>query len=101
MNELNIIVGTIAAVCGILVGAYGVKRNYTNDIKKEIQPAAELRVQLSYILKGIEDIKTDIKLQANKTNSIEIRLAHVEERAKSNTHRINKLEGKEGEDKND
>jgi hypothetical protein len=86
-------VGIISAVTGIIIGFLGYKRTATKDIKEESNAQTKLEMQLSYISRGVDDIKLDMKMQDTKINGVIERVAKVEESAKSAHKRLDDLEG--------
>lgn len=89
---------TISIICalgGFIVGVLGYKRNTTKDIKEEGNTQTELKMQLNYISRGVDDIKLDMKMQDKKINDVIERVAKVEESTKSAHHRLDNFE-KEG-----
>lgn len=88
-------IGIICTVLGVVIGGLGYKRTATKDIKEESNSQTKLEMQLSYISRGIDDIKIDLKMQDKKINDLVERVAKVEESAKSAHKRLDDLE-KEG-----
>lgn len=96
MNEASI--NLLVAVVGAIIGILGYIRVTKNDVKDDTEESTsisvELKAQLNYISKGVDDIRLDIKAQANKIEDMGERLTRVEESTKSAHHRLNDIEEK-------
>lgn len=88
----NVTIGVICSVLGVIVSAFTITRLYKQDTKKDAEVSTELKAQLNYISKGVDDIRLDIRAQANKIDAIVERVTRVEESTKSAHHRIDNLE---------
>lgn len=95
MNEVSLIIGVASATISIIGGAIVIKRTLKNDIKSESNTQTELKMQLNYISRGVDDIKLDMKAQDRRINEVIERVAKLEESTKSAHHRIDTFE-KEG-----
>jgi ABC-type anion transport system duplicated permease subunit len=100
MNATNIgiictILGVACTIISIVIIILGYKRTATKDIREESNSQTKLEMQLSYISRGVDDIKLDMKLQDKKINDVIERVAKVEESTKSAHHRLDNYE-KEG-----
>lgn len=103
--ELSIIFGAI----GTLVGVFGAIAAFKKSNKEEGMQDAETKTQLSYISKGVDDIKLDMKdirldMKANEqkvqSQFLEMtkELTEVKASAKQAHKRLDKIEKLEGED---
>lgn len=91
MNE------TIAVICtivGAVIGIVGVVNIYKKDVKSDTTCNTKMETQLTYIQQGVDDIRLDIKAQANKISDMDTRLARVEESTKSAHIRLNEFQEK-------
>lgn len=78
----------VAIVCSVAALA----RNRKKDHGEEAEKAARMDVILSSIQSGVEEIRLDQKAMRDSFNSLSERVFKVEERCKSNGHRITKIE---------
>ena len=103
--ELSIIFGAI----GTLVGVFGVIAGFKKSNKEEGMQDAETKTQLSYISKGVDDIKLDMKdirldMKANEQKvqnqflEMTREIIEVKASAKRAHKRLDKIEKLEGED---
>ncbi len=111
MNAANLVIGMVSAIFGMVLGYLSyklvIKSNEKNE-KKEIKQEAKeesttqtkFEMQLSYISRGIDDIKLDMKSQDRKINDINDRLIRTEESSKSAHKRIDELEFYKNEKEN-
>ena len=88
---------TITIICtllGAILGIVGAINYYKSKVQQDTTCNTQMKSQLDYISKGVDDIRLDIKAQANKINDIDIRLARVEESTKSAHNRLDDLQEK-------
>lgn len=86
-------VTTIGIVCTILGCVVGIQ-GYSRLKNKDAEADGFTKAKLESIANGVDSIRVDIKTQGEKINSINERLIRVEERSKSNQHRLDKIDGK-------
>lgn len=91
----NVTIGVLCSLLGAVVGVFTIMRLYKQDTKDEAASSTRLADRLDYISNGVDDIRIDIKTQAQKIDNIVERLARVEESTKSAHHRIDGLEREE------
>ena len=89
--------GTWIAFAALLISLGGLILNSKKETKTEAATLAEIKTQLNTLNNGVDDIRVDFKAMQNLINSHTERLAKVEARAESNTHRLDTLEGKKKE----
>ncbi|MBV4420325.1 hypothetical protein KM800_13520 [Clostridium tyrobutyricum] len=103
MNDINIAaittaVGLLCTMVGTFVGYKSFKndteRNSKQEVREDAKGDTQLKMQLDYISRGVDDIKLDIKDQNRKISSLIERVARIEESVKSAHHRIDDLEDK-------
>lgn len=97
LGMLLTILSAAIAVLGFLLNKKNQQLSQHREIKKDATIEAEMRVTLSHISKGVEDIKVDIRSTKDQVNTFGRDLVRVEELAKSAHKRIDKLEGKQNE----
>ena len=88
---------TITIICSLLGTAIGVVEAinyYKNKVQQDTTCNTQMKSQLDYISKGVDDIRLDIKAQANKISDMDTRLARVEESTKSAHIRLNEFQEK-------
>lgn len=103
MNDISVAViattvGLICSIVGTFVGYKSFKndteRNSKQEVREDAKGDTQLKMQLDYISRGVDDIKLDIKDQNRKISSLIERVARIEESVKSAHHRIDDLEDK-------
>lgn len=92
MNEISIAI--LCSLAGTLLGILGFTRLTKKDSEESGSSQGEIKAQLNYISKGVDDIRLDVKDQGRKIDGINERLVRVEESTKSAHHRIDGLEEK-------
>lgn len=95
---MSIEIGTLIAFAGALLGIVFSYLNWKRDNYKDVQTdalgAGELRSDISYIKRGIEDIKVDLKVQEKQLREHSERITRLEESSKQAHKRIDKIEGR-------
>lgn len=101
---MEIDVGVLVGIAGVLFAAFGYVLNRDRDKKTNATAEAETKVQLQHISQGITDIKVDSRSQQEQIRSILSDVAVVKsdvavvKNATSSAHkRIDKLEEKTNE----
>ena len=90
----NTTITIISTILGAILGIIGAINYYKSKVQQDTTCNTQMKSQLDYISKGVDDIRLDIKAQANKINDIDIRLARVEESTKSAHNRLDELQEK-------
>lgn len=104
MNTANIIIGMLSTIFGMILGYLCYKQTIKSnersekfkikeEAKEESTTQTRFEMQLSYISRGIDDIKLDFKAQEGKVSGMNDRLIRVEESTKSAHKRIDEIEG--------
>jgi septal ring factor EnvC (AmiA/AmiB activator) len=86
------VLGAVGTLFGIFMGYQNSRKSDTKDIKTNATEDAELRADIKYIARGVEDIRIDLKAQEKRHGELSERVARVEESTKSAHHRIDKIE---------
>ena len=94
---MSIDVGVLVGVTGVLIAIFGYVLNRDRDKKNNATSEAEMKVTLSHISRGVDDIKLDVKTNKEQMNAFSRDLVRVDESVKSAHHRLNKLEEKPNE----
>ena len=85
--------GVVISLGSLLVAALALLFNGRKGTRDEAANQAILSTKLDNINNGITDIRVEMRSMRNDIGSLETRMVRVEERSKSNSHRIDKLEG--------
>lgn len=93
---MTIEVGILISALGLIIAFLGYQLNKTKEIKSDGRESAELKAELGYIRRGVDDIKIDIRANEKQMVAFGERLTRVEESSKQAHKRIDKLE--KGED---
>ena len=83
--ELTALIGVCAALCGIIFGYMGFRRNSNKDIIEEAKAQGVLLTDIGYIKSGVDDIK-------RKQEETFERLAKAEALAVQANTRLDRLE---------
>ena len=92
---ITAVISTAAAISGIVLGWLGRSRTMRQDTAKEAANDAELRANVNYIARGVDDLRYEIRAQGKRFDELTERVTRVEESAKSAHRRIDRLEGRE------
>jgi len=90
--ELNVMVGIVGVVVGMVISYVTFLRNRTKDDTEEGARNGVMMAEIGYIKAGIDDIKAEQREQRKAIDSLSSRMARVEESAKSAHKRIDNLE---------
>lgn len=83
--------GSVIAVAGLLISFLAYQLNKTKEVKSDSQESAELKAELSYIRKGVDDIRLDLKSNEKQMNAQGERITRLEESAKQAHKRIDEV----------
>ncbi|QQE75735.1 hypothetical protein KDJ56_07290 [Brevibacillus composti] len=89
------IISVVAALSGIALGWLGRSRMIRQDIAQQASADTNLRVDVEYIKRGVDDIRLEQKAQGKRIDDLAERVTRVEESAKQAHKRLNRLEGGE------
>lgn len=92
--ELGAMVGLAAAATGMLFGYLNYRRFCKRDVKDEGVSDGELKADINYIRRGVEDIRIDMKAQEMRFGELTERVTRNEEGIKSAHKRLDGMEGK-------
>lgn len=90
---MQIEITLLIAILGGFVGLAGWLSGRDKKISRDSEWRGEVNAKLDVIL----GIKEDVKELCGKVDNHEHRLTEVEQRSKSNTHRLNRIDGKKDE----
>ena len=88
---------TIIALGALLVSLVGLFFNGRKDTRQDAAANAIIQTKLDSLITGVDDIRVEMRTMRDTIGDHGERLARVEARAQSNTHRLDALEGKKGE----
>lgn len=71
--------------------------NSRKDTRSDAARNAITQTKLDNLITGVTDLRVEIRSMRDSINDHSERLARVEARAESNTHRLETLEGQKGE----
>ena len=86
--------GTIVSIAAVVISLLALWLNSRKETKSDAAALARIDTSLTSLNTGVQDIRVDLRTMQNDISSHSERLAKVEARAESNTHRLDKIEGK-------
>lgn len=87
--------GTIIAFGALLVSLVGLFLSTRKETRTDAASNAIIQTKLDSVISGVDDIRVEMRTMRESINDHGERLARVEARAQSNTHRLDNLEGKQ------
>jgi peptidoglycan hydrolase CwlO-like protein len=91
-SSMTVEIGIVIAILGLVVSYQAYQLNKTKDVKTDTQESAELKAELGYIRKGVDDIRIDLKANEKQMVALGERITRVEESSKQAHKRIDNLE---------
>ena len=88
---------TLIALGALLISFIGLILNSRKDTRSEAATNAITQTKLDNLIAGVTDIRVEVRSMRDSINDHSERLAKVEARAESNTHRLDTIEGKKGD----
>ncbi|HIE8455440.1 TPA: hypothetical protein ACXPT9_004440 [Bacillus cereus] len=89
---MTIEIGLLIAALSLAVSYLGYSLNKTKAVKSDGQENAEMKAELGYIRKGVDDIRIDQKASEKQMILFGERITRVEESSKQAHKRIDTLE---------
>ncbi|MED0702811.1 hypothetical protein [Aeribacillus composti] len=89
---MTVEIGIVVAVLGLVITYQAYQLNKTKEVKTDTQESAELKAELGYIRKGVDDIRIDLKANEKQMIALGERITRVEESSKQAHKRIDNLE---------
>lgn len=86
--------GTIVSIAAVVISLLALFLNSKKETKADAAALARIDASLISLNSGVQDIRVDLRTMQNTIGEHSERLAKVEARAESNTHRLDTLEGK-------
>ncbi|MFA5559947.1 MAG: hypothetical protein WDA59_10945 [Methanofastidiosum sp.] len=90
--ELTVLIGLGGTIFGIVITYLTFRRNANADIKAEATNDAEIKSDLNYIKKILQDIQVDLRLQDKRVGELSERVIKIDESSKSAHRRIDDLQ---------
>ena len=85
--------GTLVSIAAVVISLLALFLNSKKETKSDAAALARIDASLTSLNSGVQDIRVDLRTMQNDISSHTERLARVEARAESNTHRLDALEG--------
>ena len=89
---MTIEVRVLIAVGGLLLTYLGYQLNRTKEVKTDSQQDAQIKAQLDYIGKGVDDIRIDLRANEKERIALGERVTRVEESTKQAHKRLDTME---------
>lgn len=89
---MTIELGALVAVLALAVSYLAYQLNKSKEIKNDSQQSAEVKAELGYIRKGVDDIRIDLKANERQMIQLGERITRVEESSKQAHKRIDNIE---------
>jgi chromosome segregation ATPase len=96
---MTIELGVLISVLGLFIAFLGYQLNkqkhltdQRKDTRQDAESSAEIRAQLGYISKGVDDIRLDIRDNERQIASLGERVTRVEESSKQAHKRLDMLD---------
>lgn len=86
--------GTVISMAAALIALIALILNSRKETRSDAAALARIDTGLSTLNNGVTEIRVDLRSMQGSLNDHSERLARVEARAESNTHRLDALEGK-------
>lgn len=86
--------GTIISIAAVVISFAALVLNGRKESRSDAAAMARIETSLGTLNSGVNDIRVDLRSMRDSLADHSERLARVEARAESNTHRLDTLEGK-------
>ena len=86
--------GTVISILAVVISFAALMLNSKKETKSDAAALARIDSSLTSVNNGITEIRVDLRTMQTSITDHSERLARVESRAESNTHRLDALEGK-------
>ncbi|WP_066317011.1 hypothetical protein [Bacillus sp. FJAT-29814] len=93
---MTVEVGVLISITSVIIAILAYSLNKSKVIKSDGRESAELKAELGYIRRGVDDIKIDLKASEKQMQHLGERVTRVEESNKSLHKRVDKIEEKVG-----
>ena len=92
---MTVEIGVLIAVGGFILSIMGYQLNKQKELKTDTRQDAQIKAQLDYIGKGVDDIRIDLKANEKQIGALSERVTRVEESSKQAHKRLDTIEMKE------
>lgn len=89
---MSVELGVLIAVGGFLISYLTYQLNKQKEVKTDTAQDAQIKAQLDYIGKGVDDIRIDLKANERQMAQLGERVTRVEESAKQAHKRLDNFE---------
>lgn len=96
--ELGVLIGFVCTILGATIAYLNYRRVNNLDIRKDALNDGELRSDIGYIKRAVDDIRLDQRAQEKRINEINERVIRIEESTKQAHKRIDQLQRIKGGD---
>lgn len=86
--------GTVISIAAALIALVSLLLNSRKETRSDAAALARIDTSLNTLNSGVTDIRVDLRSMRESITDHSERLARVEARAESNTHRLDTIEGK-------
>ena len=86
--------GTVISIAAVVISFCALMLNSRKETKSDAAALARIDTALTALNNGVTEIRVDLRTMQTSITDHSERLARVEARAESNTHRLDTLEGK-------
>ena len=86
--------GTVISIAAALIALVSLLLNSRKETRSDAAALARIDTSLNTLNSGVTDIRVDLRSMRESITDHSERLARVEARAESNTHRLDAIEGK-------
>lgn len=87
----EVLAGIVVSVFSLIIAYQTYQLNKTKVVKSDTHESAELKAELGYIRKGVDDIRIDLKANEKQMIALGERVTRVEESSKQAHRRIDNL----------
>ena len=87
-------IGVYLSIGALIVAFLGLVLNSRKETRTDAATTAQIQTKLDNLVTGVNEIRVDVRSMRESINDHSERLAKVESRVESNTHRLDALEGK-------
>ena len=90
-------IGVAVSIGAFVVSLIALILNSRKDTRADAATNAVTQTKLDNLITGVTDLRVEVRSMRESINDHSERLARVEARAESNTHRLDALDGKKGD----
>jgi peptidoglycan hydrolase CwlO-like protein len=97
--EIALVISVVSVLASLIFGFATYKRNNNNDVSESAFKSAKTAVMIENIATDVRDIKAEQKSFTNDIRALNEKVITVEQSCKSAHHRIDRLEGVSGNER--